>query len=207
MTLNEIAYNIKNLAEGGYTTDDNKLSIRQIKEWVHYHRLNILESYTTNGKKAPSGSTQNLGVFSVPEEGQFLSIPRVASFGETRGISSITSVDGNVLFARTTQDKVAYQEQSRFTSGISKFFIEDGNKLYFQGSAGGESVKIIAVLEDPTDAANWAGDDSEYPMPAQLITPLIQAVAQLELNITLKTPGDIINNEVEGDREVQSSSK
>ena len=28
-----------------------------------------------------------------------------------------------------------------------------------------------------------------------------------ELNITLKTPGDLINNEIEGDRETQSSGK
>jgi hypothetical protein len=207
MTLNEIAYNIKNLAEGGYTTDDNKLSIRQVKEWIHYHRLNILESYTVNGKKAPTGSTQNIGVYSVPEEGEYLTVPRVASFGETRGISSVTSVDGNMIFARTTQDKIAFQEQSRFTSAMPKFFIEDATKLYFYGSGSGESVKIIAVLEDPTDAPNWGGDDSEYPVPAQLIKPLIEAVAQVELNITLKTPGDLINNEIEGDRETQSSGK
>jgi hypothetical protein len=206
MTLNEIAYNIKNLAEGGYTTDDSKLSIRQIKEWVHYHRLNLLESYTGNGKTTPPGATQNLGTFTVPEEGDFLTVPRIASFGNTRAISSITSTDGNMVFARTTQDKVAFQEQSRFTSAMPKFLIEDATKIYFYGSGGGEPVKVIAILEDPTDSSNWSDDDDEYPIPAQLIAPLIQAVTSVELNVTLKTPGDLINNEVEGDREVQQNS-
>ena len=95
MTLNEIVYNIKNLAEGGYSTDDNKLSTRQIKAWVNYHRMNILESYTGNGKEIPTGATQNLGNFTVPDEGVALTLPRVASFGNTRAITSVTSVDGN----------------------------------------------------------------------------------------------------------------
>tara|TARA_R110002012_G_scaffold746_2_gene3238 strand:+ start:1406 stop:2029 length:624 start_codon:yes stop_codon:yes gene_type:complete len=207
MTLNEIVYNIKNLAEGGYSTDDNKLSTRQIKAWVNYHRMNILESYTNNGKDIPTGATQNLGNFTVPDEGQALILPRVASFGNTRAITSVTSVDGNMMFARTTQDKITYQEQSRFTSGISKFFLEEGTKLYFYGSGSGESVKIVGVLEDPTSLSTWTSDDDEYPLPSQLVTPLIKMVAEVELNITLKTPGDLINNEVEGDREVQTGKQ
>jgi len=207
MTLNEIVYNIKNLAEGGYSTDDNKLSTRQIKAWVNYHRMNILESYTGNGKEIPTGATQNLGNFTVPDEGVALTLPRVASFGNTRAITSVTSVDGNMMFARTTQDKITYQEESRFTSGIAKFFIEGANKLFFYGSGGGELVKIIAVLEDPTTASTWSTDDDQYPIPSQLINPLIKMVAEVELNITLKTPGDIINNELEADREAQTGQQ
>ena len=207
MTLNEIVYNIKNLAEGGYSTDDNKLSTRQIKAWVNYHRMNILESYTGNGKLIPSGSKQKLGNFTVPDEGAALTLPRVASFGNTKAITSVTSVDGNMMFARTTQDKITYQEESRFTSGISKFFIEAGNKMYFYGSGGGELVKIIGVLEDPTQASTWSTDDDEYPLPSQLVNPLIKMVAEVELNVTLKTPGDLINNEVEADREAQTGQQ
>ena len=201
MTLNEIVYNIKNLAEGGYGTDDNKISIRQIKAWVHYHRISLLESYSDNGRNIPPGSTQELGNFSVPEEDVALSIPKVASFGGSRAITSITSVDGNILFARTSRDKISVQEQSRFTSSMPKFYIENGNSLYFHGSAGGELVKIIGVLENPTEASNWNGDDDTYPIPLQLINPLIRSVAEAEIQLTLQSPGDLINNEVEADRE------
>ena len=207
MTLNEIVYNIKNLAEGGYTTDDNKLSTRQIKAWVNYHRLNLLEAYTNNGKSIPQGATQNLGTFTTPDEGSFLTLPKIASYGDTRGITSVTSVDGNMIFARTTQDKIAFQEHSRFTAVMPKFFLEEGTKLYFTGSGGGEQVKIVGVVEDPSSVSNWGGDDSEYPLPSQLVSPLIEAIAKVELNLTIKTPGDLINNEMEGDREAQAGSK
>lgn len=205
MTLNEIVYNIKNLAEGGYTTDDSKLSTRQIKAWVNYHRLNILESYTNNGKSIPQGATQSLGTFTVPDEGSFITVPKIASYGDTRGITSITSTDGNMIFARTTQDKIAFQESSRFTAAMPKFFLEEGSKLYFYGSGSGEQVKIVAVAEDPTSVASWSSDDQEYPLPSQLVNPLIKMIAEVELNLTIKTPGDVINNEVEADREVQGS--
>ena len=201
MTLNEIAYNIKNLAEGGYTTDDNKVSIRQIKAWIHYHRMNLLESYSDNGRNIPPGATQDLGNFNVPEEGVALSVPKIASFGSSRGITSITAVDGNMLFARTSRDKISVQEESRFTASIAKFYLENGDTLYFHGSGGGETVKIIAVLENPTQASNWSGDDETYPIPEQLISPLIRSVAEVELQLTLQSPGDLKNNELEADRE------
>jgi hypothetical protein len=207
MTLNEIVYNIKNLAEGGYTTDDNKLSTRQIKAWVNYHRLNILESYTNNGKSIPQGATQNIGTFIVPDEGSYLKLPRVASYGDTRGITSVTSIDGNMIFARTTQDKISYQEQSRFTASMPKFFLEEGVNLYFYGSGGGEQVKIVGILEDPTSASSWSSDDDNYPIPSQLVNPLIKMIAEVELNLTLKTPGDLINNDVEADREAQTGKQ
>jgi hypothetical protein len=202
MTLNEIVYNIKNLAEGGYSTDDNKISTRQIKTWVNYHRANLLESYTDNGRNTASGANQLIGTFTVPDEGSYLSIPKIMSFGNSRGISSITAVDGNIMFARTTQDKISVQEESRFTSGMAKFFVEGADKLYFSGSGGGELVKVIGILEDPTQASSWGSDDDIYPIPKQLIAPLIRSVAEVELQLTLQSPGDLINNEIEADREV-----
>lgn len=204
MTLNEIAYNIKNLAEGGYTTDDNKISIRQIKAWIHYHRMSLLETYSDNGKSIPKGATQDLGNFSVPDEGVALTLPKLASFGSSRAITSITSVDGNMLFARTSRDKISIQEESRFTSAMAKFYVENGNTLYFHGSGGGELVKIIGVLEDPTELSSWVSDDSTYPIPTQLINPLIRSVAEVELQLTIQSPSDLINNEIESDKEFQT---
>tara|TARA_R110002074_G_scaffold139255_1_gene284835 strand:- start:441 stop:1061 length:621 start_codon:yes stop_codon:yes gene_type:complete len=206
MTLNEIAYNIKNLAEGGYSTDDSNLDIRQIKSWIHYHRLGLLESYTDNGKKIPSGATQNLGLFTVPDSDAYLTLPRIASLGSTRAISSITSIDGGFVFGRTTQDKIEYQTASRFTSSMPKFYLEEASKVFFIGGDG-ERVKIIAVLEDPTDLSGYNDDTDDYPIPSQLVGPLVKKIAEVEMNITTKTPGDLINNNVEADREVQSGGK
>ena len=50
ITLDQIAYNIKNLVEGGISGEDSNLSIRQIKHMVHYHRANLLTKYTDSGR-------------------------------------------------------------------------------------------------------------------------------------------------------------
>ena len=42
-TLNEIAYNIKNLAYGGSYSIEESMDIRQIKFWINYHRANIIK--------------------------------------------------------------------------------------------------------------------------------------------------------------------
>lgn len=50
-SLNEIAYNIKNLAYGGgSTTGEETIGIRQIKFWIHYYRAQILKEEVMNGK-------------------------------------------------------------------------------------------------------------------------------------------------------------
>ena len=60
-TLNEIAYNIKNLAYGGSTSiNEESIGIRQIKFWVHYYRAQILRELVKNGKGVPYECYQNM---------------------------------------------------------------------------------------------------------------------------------------------------
>ena len=49
ITLNEIAYNIKNLAYGGNTSTENSISLRQIKHWIHYHRAKLIADNIDKG--------------------------------------------------------------------------------------------------------------------------------------------------------------
>ena len=49
ITLNEIAYNIKNLAYGGKNSLENNISTSQIKHWVHYHRAKLIADNVNNG--------------------------------------------------------------------------------------------------------------------------------------------------------------
>lgn len=60
-TLNEIAYNIQNLAHAGSsTTGEESLGIRQIKYWVHYHRAQILREMAKGGKGFPYSCLQSV---------------------------------------------------------------------------------------------------------------------------------------------------
>lgn len=50
-SLNEIAYNLKNLMYGGSsTTGEESIGIRQIKFWIHYHRAQLIKEESMSGK-------------------------------------------------------------------------------------------------------------------------------------------------------------
>tara|TARA_R100001129_G_scaffold60576_2_gene41211 strand:- start:24927 stop:25781 length:855 start_codon:yes stop_codon:yes gene_type:complete len=49
ITLNEIAYNIKNLAYGGQNSAENNISTAQIKHWIHYHRAKLIADNINKG--------------------------------------------------------------------------------------------------------------------------------------------------------------
>lgn len=49
-SLNELAYNIKNMAYGGSsTTGEESIGIRQIKFWIHYHRAQMIKEQANEG--------------------------------------------------------------------------------------------------------------------------------------------------------------
>ena len=49
-SLNEIAYNIKNLAYNGDTNEEENIGIRQIKFWIHYYRAQLIKEESMSGK-------------------------------------------------------------------------------------------------------------------------------------------------------------
>ena len=60
ITLNEIAYNIKNLAYGGLTSTENNISLRQIKHWIHYHRAKLIADNIDKGILNNQSLTQSV---------------------------------------------------------------------------------------------------------------------------------------------------
>ena len=52
-TLNEIVYNIKNLATSGDSNIENDLSNRQIQFWINYYRAEIIKNFSMKGQSVP----------------------------------------------------------------------------------------------------------------------------------------------------------
>ena len=62
ITLNEIAYNIKNLAYGGMTSLENSISLKQIKHWIHYHRAKLISDNLNKGITNNQAFYQNMAL-------------------------------------------------------------------------------------------------------------------------------------------------
>ena len=169
-TLNEIAYNIKNLISGGVASDDSDVSLRQIKFMVHYHRANLLIQYTDNGKKA-SNSIFQVEAVSPSASGITLGL---VGFNDNRAIRSIaykddTSVDSSYVPLPIVQnhDRM-FINNSRFilkanskiaTLSDRKLYVWEGESIVSDGA-----LEINGVFSDPTTVSSYTSDEvTEYP--------------------------------------------
>jgi hypothetical protein len=204
MTLNEIAYNIKNILEGGVSTADSNISLRQIQAMIHYHRGQLLLKYTDGGRYISSAITSKIndtldGAFG------YINIPPLLGFSNNRAIVSIeVEIQGEKqsvpLFYGP--DKEFFFE-SRFGPSEGKIIavIEDdedvfeNRRIYFYSGQNepvtNGTARVRAVLSQPEDGPNG------YPIPEELIPTLTQNVLSKEFNMMLTVGKDYTDNTVD----------
>ena len=213
MTLNEIAYNIKNIVEGGRHGEDSSISIRQIKHMVHYHRARLITKWTEGGRYVAdtflSNKSYAIGT-SSSYMGEF-TISRYLNFPGNKGLFNIQiydrdgipnrSIDAvNIPFYR--QEEIEYYKHSRFfLSGQIYAVIHEstttslGNRVYlFQDGeplTGGGRAYVTMLEAEPTATT------TDYPMPEELIPELVRSILSIEFGVMLKVGEDLTNNSMD----------
>ena len=138
-SLNEIAYNIKNLAYNGNTNEEENIGIRQIKFWIHYHRARILEELVRNGKGVPHECLQKY-VFINSDS------PLRTSLPWTTWLASLSGYGPN--------DVVMFSEKTRILSALPVGSVPTthifGQDYYPEDRAGQSDELGYAILELPT---------------------------------------------------------
>ena len=166
-TLNEIAYNIKNIVEGGVGSDDSNLSNRQIKHMIHVKRAELLLKYTDNGRKASEACFQ-IDVVTPGASGTTLK--PLVGFNKDRAIRSIvyrdsTSIDASMELLPIVQDHDRmFIQESKFIKNTSKKHasLADDKIYVFEGDSlvGGGKLEIKGVFSDPTTVSSYVDDDT-----------------------------------------------
>ena len=213
-TLNEIAYNIKNIARGGITSDDDNLSMRQLKFMIHYHRAGILQKYTNNGRNIHPQSYQSFVGQLTPAGEQELSeykshdtdtqhqllnidIPEIVQFNGLKGIAFIGLGDRQTPIQLSSAENIFFTQYNRFTNHMRRAFLI-GSRLYLYALSTDSinlDINIRAVFSDPTEVIGYLNDDTtQYPFPEELIEPLSMEILTREYGITLNAPVDELNN-------------
>ena len=203
-TLNEIAYNIKNLVSGGVASDDSDLSLRQIKFMVHYHRANLLIQYTDNGKKASNAIFQ---VHQVKPSNAGVDLG-IVGFNDNRGIRSIAYKDDSGVESSyvplpivQNHDRMFVNSARFMASSNGKVATLSDRKLYVwegESTVGDGFLEVNGVFTNPTIVSSYESDEtSEYPIPEELIALLVQNVLQLEFNVILSNNAKTPNNQVD----------
>lgn len=221
-TLNELAYNILNIARGGLSSDDDRLNIRQIKFWIGYYRaLAIKDSLTVKSRFIkPDGIdpqlVQDLGTLQLEEvdaaDSESLNIgctlkrvriPKILDLPNDKGIVFIGSADKREPFLYSDANVVALKSHQRFTGKLRRCFIVD--KYLYVTEGFNEDLKYInvrAIFSDPMEIKYTQRDgsiesvteDSEYPVSEHMIPFINTNIMTRELNMTIQAVNDENND-------------
>lgn len=186
-TLNEIAYNIKNIATNGRASDDFDISLSQIKLWVIYHRNKILLEITNNGKFIPLQVEQDLGtvpvikvdkadapgviygenVYKVSYQNYSRSgiLPQFLKFNNKRGVTFVGLVDKVTPIPLVDEHNIYLGKYNRFAKNHRRAYFID-KELYLVLPLDNEMsyVNIRGILQDPRDGDKINGTSQALPL-------------------------------------------
>jgi hypothetical protein len=226
-TLNELAYNIRNIARNGQgNSDDERINIRQIRFWIRSWRARLVKQQTDYGKHIDPHLIQDLGCLPLkevdmsdpkeadaeciicPEWGCTIkkaTIPKLVDLPKGRALLFVGKLDKRTAFIMDDPDVSLFKEHTQFGKIISRTYLIN-NTLYFKfydGDSSIEYVNVRGVFEDPEKVDTYATPgctakcynyDDEYPMPMSMYEDVVQGILSQELNMTLQTPNDLLNN-------------
>lgn len=227
MTIDQLAYNIRNIARNGQGDNDDintRLSLDQIKFWIHQYRALGMLQDTNYGKEIDADFVQDLGAVPIeevdmadpdcpcePEWGckikkLSIDLPDLVDFPQNRALVFVGKIDKITPIVIDKPDTTIFEREARFGKLMNRAY-RIGNKLYFylrEQDVDMEYVNIRAVFENPTEVGRYTHpgcdpvcfDDKtdSYPMPIHMNDFITTNILQKELNMTLNTVNDQMNN-------------
>ena len=215
MTLNEIAYNILNLVRGGRSSNNDHISLDQIKFNVQYYRaMFIRRDFTRNGV-ITRGLEQDLGCLelekvdaskccNLPVEcavyKTIKKIPKTVRFSFRDAITHVSDVTGIGTIPLVESHAVQWLPYDKYTKDQYKaYMIED--YMYVYNANGLGFINVRGVFEDPKDVALFDCDDSDcynddmdYPLPADMLQMITQGILSTELVMLSGSMNDTTND-------------
>ena len=162
LTLNKLVYDIKNIAYGGVTSDDAKISDVQIAYWVMQERSMMLSQIMGRKMKVAASCIETLErVFLKPVDASeacevdlgihvlksVKPIPRTIQRNERDSILAVESLDGQRAFSETTAFRKKWNKYNKYTGSKNRWYIKD-SYLYVTCDMLIDAVKLTGVFED-----------------------------------------------------------
>lgn len=221
-TLNEHAYNIRNIIRANQgNSDDERLNISQIKFWIQAYRAKGIFEITEYGKQVDPQLVQDLGVLKLGSVDKadsecpdvewgctvkYVELPKIVDLPHNRGLVFVGLIDKQTPIILDHADVHIYKRATKYGRKFNRaYFIN--NKLYIITRDGDTSLKFInvrGIFENPEkvtmyDADNPKGrcfDDAtdEYPMPMRLYEYVLTKILTNEFQVSMQTVNDEINN-------------
>jgi hypothetical protein len=212
MTLDEIAYNLLNSFRGGRSSQDENISIDQIKFNIkHYRAVFIRRDYARNGlvtrhleqdlrcvelEQVDLSKCCNINI-ECPAYRSVNKIPRTVRFNFEEAITYVGDVTGIGRYQMIKPYEVAYIGYDKHTKNNPKaYMIED--YLYILNPKGAKYVNLRGIFENPEDVSNFTDcngnacytDNTDFPMPMDMVQAITQGMMAGELRLLAGTFSD-----------------
>ena len=206
MTLNEIAFNIKNIVEGGVHSTDSNISLRQIKAMIHYHRAQLLSKYTDSGRYLSEK------LYSYKRDAitdGYIDLPEMIGFPNNRalisvmleGISGGANLSDATIVPVFTEEDAQFHLQSRFSPVDNQIYgVIDGSQSrinFFFNEGITEYEDANAIITIKYIASKPEDGKMGYPIPDELVATLVETVLSKEFNVMLTVGKDVTNNSLD----------
>jgi len=221
-TLDQYAYNIRNIARGGQgDSDDERLKIKQIKFWINGYRASGIFQVSDYGKNIDPQLIQDLGVVPLQEVDKADSdcpkvewgctikkvvIPKLVDFPEMRALSYVGKIDKQSPFIVNYPDVAQYKAETKFGHLSSRAFLI-GQNLYVilvEDDVNMAFINFRGVFEEPENVEAYPSEGCDvkcydsstdpYPMPFRLYEYVLTSILRNELNWTTQAINDELNN-------------
>jgi hypothetical protein len=219
MTLDEIAYNLLNAFRGGRSSQDENISLDQIKFNIkHYRAVFIRRDYARNGlvtrhleqdlrcvelEKVDLSKCCGITI-DCPAYRTVKKIPRTVRFNFEEAITYVGDITGINRYQLIKPYEVAFISSDKYTkNNIKAYMIED--YLYILNNKGADYVNIRGIFENPEDAFTFSDcsgapcytDASEFPMPMDMVQAITQGMISGELRLLAGTIPDITTDRMQ----------
>lgn len=199
ITLEKIVYNIINIASGGRSTHNEHLAEPQIEQWVHDYRALFIRRDQSRRRRQREFE-QRLDSLQLSEYDDYLRtepLPQLVRLADREAVSH-AGPDEFTAWQVVDNHSVLWRGFSKYVDSDPFVFVMDDRRIYVANSPDTEELTVRGMFENPSRVQSFLveneqtehDDEWRYPLPADLIEPLIKAILQTELNITKQMPLD-----------------
>jgi len=215
MTLNEIAYNILNLVRGGRSSNNDHISTSQIKFNVKYYRAMLIRRDFARNGIITRHLEQDLGCLELIKVDAskccrlpvdcavyrtVKKVPRTVRFNFSDAITHVGDVSGTGTIPIVDSNAVQWLPYDKYTKNKMKaYMIED--YIYIYNADGLKYINVRGIFEDPEDVAMFDcdgsdcySDDSEFPIPMDMLQTITQGIMSGELMMLSSSVNDTTND-------------
>lgn len=213
-TEREIVYNILNIHTGGRISDDFIPAYNQVKFMLKYCRAmfirrdldvnwfssKIYEQDLGELKMIPVDKAEapcfELGCNVYRTEKK---LPKFLRLKAKEGITFTGAVDKTTRIDLILPERAPFIKYSKYTNSIPRLYYLNG--YIYSTSDDLIYINVRGILENPEDANNYLCDgeacytnDSEYPLPADMIQQITDLILSKEMAYMLRQAPDTENN-------------